>query len=160
MNDLVRTVTQDTVLAVEDAIKGGALPPVELTYDHYFADGVYARVMKAPAGALVIGKAHRTEHLSILLKGSCTITNDDGSVVYAEAPLIVVTPPGKKKMALVHTDMEFVNVHPTMTTDLDEIEKRVIIPEQEYRDMLLASNRAVEELTMKMTTTEVNHVVG
>jgi len=153
MNELTRTSTasQEIICAMQDAIAAGALPPVEITYDHHFADGVYARVMKAPAGTLVIGKAHRTEHISILLKGSCQITDDDGSVHYVEAPMIVVTPPGKKKMALVLTDMEFVNIHPTDTTDLDAIEKKVIIPEEEYRSMLIESERTAKELIMKQT---------
>ena len=144
---LTPELTQEAICAAQDAIHNGALPKVELTYDHYFADGVYVRVMKCPAGALVIGKPHRTEHISILLKGSCTITNDDGTTQFIEAPLIVVTPPGKKKMALVHTDMEFINVHPTETTNLDEIEKRVIIPEEEFRTMLLTAAELTKELT-------------
>lgn len=148
---LTPLITQDTIVSVQEAIKGGALAPVNLTYEHYFADGVYVRMMKCPKGAVVIGKPHRTEHISILLKGSCTITNDDGSTVFIEAPQIAVTPAGKKKMAYVHEEIWFLNVHPTDTTNLDEIEKRVIIPEEEFVEKL----NYAKELLMSITNTEV-----
>lgn len=157
MTDIVevQSISQETICKAQDAILNGALEKVEATYEHYFADGVYARVMKCPAGALVIGKPHRTEHISILLKGSCTITNDDGSLTFLEAPAIAVTPAGKKKMALVHDEMWFVNVHPTTTQDLDEIEKKVIIPEEEFRTMITSSETITKELIMGAKTNEV-----
>lgn len=156
-NELVEVtdLTQDKICTAEDAIRDGAMPIVPLEYEHYFASGCYVRLMKCPAGSLVIGKPHRTEHISILLKGSCTITNDDGSVTFVEAPMIAVTPAGKKKMALVHEDMWFLNVHATETTDLDEIEKKVIIPEEEFRTMLTNSKQITKELLMSTQSKEV-----
>ncbi len=162
MNDIIQSnnITQADICAAQDAIHNGALERVEVAYEHYFADGVYARVMKCPAGALVIGKPHRTEHISILLKGSCTITDDDGTSKYVEAPMIVVSQAGRKKMALVHTDMEFVNIHPTETTNLDEIEKKVIIPEEEFRTMLIKSELKTAELLKDASIKENGNVLG
>jgi len=117
----------------EQAMKSDSrIEPVE---EHYFADGVYARVMKVPAGALVIGKAHRTKHIAIMLKGKANITSQDGTVVELSAPAIFTVEPGAKKVAAVLEEMWFVNIHPTDTEDLDIIESRVIIPEEEHRLM-------------------------
>jgi hypothetical protein len=129
-------VSQEDILAAQDTLMAG--PHGTSETEHYFADGVYCRVMKVPAGSIVIGKAHRTTHISILLKGKASITADDGSISYIEAPGVFVTPAGKKKMALVVEEMWFANIHPTDTEDLEVIEQRVIIPEHEFKDMLEA----------------------
>lgn len=156
MSDLVigkKGFTPDLVLATQDYI-AEKLPPVELQYEHHFGPGVYARVMKAPAGTLVVGKAHREDHICILLKGALTVTLDDGSTKYMQAPAIWTAKGGQKKVGYVHEDLEFVNVHanPTDTADLDEIESKVIIPEEEYR---LALEQSKEVIKMTKNNIEV-----
>lgn len=138
------------VLEIESFVEQ-ALPPVEIETDHYFANGVYARVMKAPAGTVVVGKPHRDDHICVLLKGALTVTLDDGSTKYMKAPAIWVAKGGQKKVGFVHEDLEFVNVHPTDTTDLEVIESKVIIPEEEYK----LSVEHKEVLEMKQNTSEV-----
>jgi len=140
------TLSQEQVCSLQDHISKGALPPVELTYEHHFASGVYGRIMKAPAGTVVVGKPHRTEHLCVLLKGALIVTKDDGSLVEMRAPAVFVAQAGQKKAALVTEDLEFMNVHAVETTDLDEIEKQVIIPEEEFRQMLINTSTVVERL--------------
>lgn len=134
MSEIIRTpiLDQATVLDLQDYVANN-LPTVELDTDHHFAPGVYARVMKAPAGTVVVGKAHRDDHICILLKGSLTVTMENGSTKYMSAPAIWTAKGGQKKVGFVHEDLEFVNVHPTDTEDLDVIESKVIIPEEEYR---------------------------
>lgn len=145
MNAVVQSllVNQDDILRIQDELLKGDTIPDET--EHYFADGVYARLMKAPTNTYVIGKAHRTAHISILLKGKISVTKDDGTVTYMEAPAIYVVPPGKKKMAYVIEEMWFVNIHPTDTEDLDAIESRVIIPEPEYRALLETQKQGLLE---------------
>lgn len=121
------------------------------SYEHYFADGIYGRVMKIPADSYATGKAHRTEHLTILLKGSLAITLDDGTVVVKEAPAVMVTPAGKKKMVYCAEETWVMNVHATESQDLEVIESQVIIPEQEHR-MLLETQRSKE---MRIEQSEV-----
>lgn len=134
MNELVEgfKISQQEIFAVQDALLSGD-DCIEPVLEHYFAEGVYGRLMKVPAGNWVVGKAHRTEHIAIMLKGKATITSDDGTVKLIEAPFMGVIPAGKKKMAYVLEEMWYVNIHPTDTKDLDIIESRVIIPETEYR---------------------------
>lgn len=127
-------ITQEWIHGAQDILK--EYPQIETSEDHYFADGVYARVMKVPAGSIIIGKPHKTEHISIMLKGRALITMDDGSVIEMCAPQIFVVPAGKKKMAEVLEEMWFVNIHPTDTRDLEVIESKVIMPEEEHKALI------------------------
>jgi len=115
---------QDLLSTCDDVIEGETV--------HYFAPGVYVRVLKIPAGNFAVGKAHRTQHVTMLIKGEATITDATGVQHNVHAPFICVSDPGKK-FVYCHTDCEFVNVHPTETQDLEAIEAAVIIPEAEYR---------------------------
>jgi hypothetical protein len=45
------------------------MPQVELETEHYFADGMYARVLFRPKDTLIVGKVHRKEHFYIVAKG-------------------------------------------------------------------------------------------
>lgn len=143
---LQQVLGAEQICALQDAVQAN-LPPVELEYEHLHAPGVYGRIMKAPAGTVVVGKAHRTDHLCVLLKGRLLVTDENGSVVERAAPAAFVSPAGHKKAALVLEDLEFMNVHPASTTDLAQIEAEVIIPEDEYRQMLVNSRSVVTELT-------------
>lgn len=135
MNELTQReefkFNQESLIQMQDFI-GETMPPAEIEFEHIFASGVYARVMKAKAGSIIVGKAHKTDHICILLKGTLTVTMDDGSTKYLTAPDIWVAKAGKKKLGVVHEDLEFVNVHATESTDLSVIEQQMIIPEHEY----------------------------
>lgn len=111
---------------------------VECTLEHKFAEGLYTRILHIPAGTLIIGKRHRNETLNILLKGKMTIyEDDDGSQQkVVEAPYIFTGAPLSKKAGLAHEDSIWVNVHSTTSTDLSEIEREVIISEDDYVKLL------------------------
>ena len=143
---LINKVPQDKVLALQEHFLANG-DTQEGDYEHYFADGMYGRVMKIPAGLYAIGKVHRTKHLFVLLKGSATITNANDELEYIEAPFIRVVPGGAKKLVYCHTECWFLNIHATDVEDLAEIEEKVIMPEDEYKALLLerAADLTVEQ---------------
>jgi len=116
---------------------------------HFFLDGLYIRSLFIPKGSLVVGKRHRKESINVVLNGKVSIYTDvDGKPVRQNeapdikkiiGPDIFVTKPNSKKMIYAHEDTLFCNVHQTASTNLIEIEKEVIIPEQEYLDYMAAS---------------------
>lgn len=109
------------------------MPQAEVRMTHTFADGVYSRERWAPAGTLIIGKRHRHETMSFLMKGTLSVYNELGEETAThEAPKIWVSDVGSKRMTYSHTDTILVTVHPTNETDLEKIEHQFIIPEQEY----------------------------
>lgn len=123
-------------------------PQQKLPMEHLFADGVYVRSMFVPAGSWVTGKAHKTDHICILLDGGLTVTAPDGSLKTIEAPDMWVVPAGEKKLGYFHKDTWFANIHPTDTTDLEVIEQRVTYEPEEYEQLVMA--RALEELTYEV----------
>jgi hypothetical protein len=137
-------LTQEDVCRAQDYCADQV--QAEVRYQHYHADGVYLRVMIIDAGTFVVGKAHRTRHIAQVLKGSCSVTSDDGSVMNLIAPSIFVVEPGRKKMILAHEELWFSNIHPSDTDDLDLIEAKVIVPEEEYRASLLSLQSRLEVL--------------
>lgn len=108
-----------------------ALPPEEqmpiddMTH-HHFATGVYCREMKIPAGVLVVGKLHKTEHLAVLLYGSVQITTETGTVVH-HGPKLMKAPAGTKRVALAITDCSWLAFHAVGDErDVDAIESQFI----------------------------------
>lgn len=108
---------------------------IEVPVVHHFAPGVYMRQMDAKAGTLIVSKMHRTEHLNVLLSGSLTVATENG-IEYLKAPAVIKSMPGTKRIGYFHEDTSWMTVHPTNSTDLEEIEKQVIVPEEEIDQFL------------------------
>jgi quercetin dioxygenase-like cupin family protein len=104
-------------------------PQLELHTDHYFADGMYARVIARPKDAVIVGKVHKREHFYIVTKGKVRVTTDDG-VKDIEAPTVIVSKPGTKRAVWALEDSVCMTVHRTDSTDLDEIEAELIEPDE------------------------------
>ena len=92
---------------------------------HHFAPGVYAREMFMPAGCLITGKIHKTEHLNMLSQGKVSVSNKGESIIM-EAPHTFVSPVGTKRAIYAHEDSTWTTIHVTDLTDPDQIEKEVI----------------------------------
>lgn len=95
---------------------------------HHFADGVYCRELRIPAGTAVIGKMHRHSTLNVLAAGELAVTTPAGPQLL-RAPAIFVSPAGAKKLGVAITDCVFLNVHASHETDLEKLEAELIDPE-------------------------------
>ena len=126
----------DAVRNVQQQITDNA-ELIDVPVEHHFAPGVYMRQMNAKAGTLVVSKMHRTEHMNILLTGALTVATEDG-ITYLKAPVILKSMPGTKRIGYFHEDSSWITVHPTQSTDLEEIEQQVIVPDEEI-DQFLAT---------------------
>jgi quercetin dioxygenase-like cupin family protein len=120
---------------------------------HYFAPidpkygcGAYAREIFIPKGHVIIGKIHRHEHLTFLLKGKISISTESGKQ-YLEAPCTFVSEAGVKRAAYAEEDTIWTTVHLTRhlgEDNLDKIEDEVIAPT--YQEMgLIADTKELEE---------------
>jgi hypothetical protein len=105
------------------------MPQVELPTEHYFADGMYCRVLFRPAGTLIVGKVHRKEHFYVVCSGTIKVTTDDG-VQEITGPKVIVSSPGTKRAVLALTDATCLTVHRTESRDVEEIEREIIEPEE------------------------------
>ena len=116
---------QATVYDLDEMLQGCEDKITELKVKHYFAPGVYAREALLPAGSVVVGKTHKTEHLNIISQGHCTV-HCMGEVLEIHGPYTFVSKVGAKKAVYSHTDVIWTNIHVTNEVDLDKIEQEVI----------------------------------
>jgi hypothetical protein len=92
------------------------LPQVDCPVTHHFAPGVYMREMFAPAGVLLTGAVHKTQHLSILTKGRICILNGEDRLELV-APATVLSPAGVKRAIYALEDSVWVTIHATNETN-------------------------------------------
>ncbi len=117
MNDLSR----DDVQRFEAHML--SMPQIEIPTAHDFCDGMYARSIKIPKGAIISGYIHKKDNLNICAKGKIAIYNPDlGSVRVFEAGDIIVSPPGTKRVGYAHEDSVWVTILKTEETDIRVIE--------------------------------------
>ena len=100
------------------------LPQVDCREEHFFAPGLYIRQITIPAGVLVVGHEHKTEHVNIMLKGRVTIATAEG-VATLVAPMTFIAPKGRK-VAFALEETVWQNVHATEERDLSKIEEAFI----------------------------------
>lgn len=108
--------------------KMGELPQTQCPLKHHFAPGVYLREIFMPAGTVVIGKIHKTEHFNIISRGVCTLHHEDGRREVLSAPMTFVSGPGVQKVLTIHADTVWTTVHVTPETDLEKLESLLIEP--------------------------------
>jgi len=97
------------------------LPQVECTEKHYFGPGMYVKEVTMPAGSVIVGKPHKTEHLCVMLQGRMQLLKEDGSVVELVAPTTFVGKPGRKVAHIIET-VVFQNIFATDETDVEKLE--------------------------------------
>jgi len=109
---------REQVQQIEDMMQG--MPPAFLPIKHYFANGMYAREMTMPAGAIVTGAIHKTTHFCILSQGRVRVMSEDG-IDELVAPAIIISQPGTKRAIHALEDTVWTNIHATNETDLDKL---------------------------------------
>jgi hypothetical protein len=114
-------------------------PQLELRHENYFSLGVYARALYIPKDTILTGKIHKYPQLNLLMQGAMQVLVGE-EVKQIEAPFIVNSPAGTKRIAHALTDCLWVTVHGTNLTDVDEIETHFIAQDEDE------FQRFVEEL--------------
>lgn len=117
------------------------MPQIELPTDHYFnVDGMYGRVCHFNAGELAVGKVQRFAHFFIVIKG-CFMVGQQR----CEAGTVIIGRPNANRAVLALEDSICMTVHRTKLTDLEKIEKKLII--RDRNAIFAASNKLkVKEL--------------
>lgn len=95
-------------------------PQVDLPIRHYFAPGLYAREMFIPAGTVLTGAVHKTEHLAVFV-GDITVWTDEG-MQRLTGHCTFVSKPGTKRVGYAHADTWCTGFFPTDKTDVAELE--------------------------------------
>lgn len=127
---------RDAIFRLEDKLKD--MPQAEIEVIHRFAPGVYTREMIVPAGTLMTGMIHKTEHISIFLEGRMIIPHEGGSKEIV-APMVENALPGVKRVGLALERVRWITVHPTEETDIKALETLLVTNDpnevKQLRDM-------------------------
>lgn len=133
------------IFAMQDII--GQAPAVPMPVQNHFAPHVYMREIFMPAGTLIVGKMHRTEHFNIITQGVVRLINADDTISEVRAGDVFISKPGVKKVLYIVEDTRWLTVHPTDTVDDKELEAELIVPEEDLRDG--EGNLLVDEAIVK-----------
>lgn len=132
---ILSNAQEHLVSAVEIQEQVAQLPQVEIPIFHHFAPNLYMRQMEVMAGTLMVTKMHKTEHFLIVLKGSATILDSNG-LMHVQAPQVIKTQIGTKRVIYFHEDSAWLTTHPTSETDLGAIEEQLIVPDNQINQFL------------------------
>ena len=92
---------------------------------HHFSSGLYAKETQIPAGVLLTQHVHSFDHLSALMKGTCTVTVD-GRTTYHEAPEFLTIRAGQAHEVYAMTDVVWACLHATDETDPERIDHVIL----------------------------------
>jgi len=140
-----RDIIQNAAKSMIEKIESGEMVEQECPVIHRFSPGLYLREILMPKGTRIIGKIHATEHFNVVLTGSCTVITAEGREEIT-APYTFISKAGVQKVVIVHEDCRWQTLHVTDKTDLDEIEKDVIVEDYDHLlvDGLLNTAKGIE----------------
>jgi len=137
----------------------GEYPQTEIAVTNTFSGGVYAREIFIPKGTTVIGKVHLTEHLNICLKGDLTFLTVDGPK-RIKGPMMFSAPAGTKKLAYANEDSIWVNVHPALCDDPEQIVDALTVDSYADLDRLLSKADLEYKVAQFGFTPELMHEIS
>lgn len=113
------------------------VPQESCPVQHHFGPGIYIREVHLPAGIMVIGHEHKDAHTNLFLSGKLNLYQDDGSCQTLEAPMLFVSPPGRK-MAYTLTPCVWQNIYATTETDIQALEDTLFAKSREFESAVAA----------------------
>lgn len=105
---------------------------IECPVTHHFGPGIYIREVFMPAGAYVMGHAHKCENMNVMIKGKMAVCVD-GEAKVIEGPCIFTGGPGRK-FAYIIEDTIFQNIYATTETDVDVLESMFVEKSDAWTD--------------------------
>ena len=100
-------------------------PLIQCEEKHHFGPGLYIKEVTMPAGALIVGKVHKVEHMCVMLTGRMILVQEDGTRTELVAPATFVAKPGRKVAYIIETTV-FQNIYATDETDVEKLENMFV----------------------------------
>ena len=101
------------------------IPLIQCEEAHHFGPGIYIKEVTMPAGAVIVGKVHKVEHMCVMLTGRMILVQEDGSKQELIAPATFVAKPGRKVAYIIETTV-FQNIYATDETDVEKLENMFV----------------------------------
>jgi hypothetical protein len=105
----------------------------EISTIHRFGGGLYIREAHYPAGTLVVGLEHVSEHMNVLLKGSLKVIDTDGDPQILVAPHMFVAKAGSK-LGLTLEDVVWQNIYVSNSTDVEYLESILFVTPDDLKE--------------------------
>jgi hypothetical protein len=130
LREQLPAVTYDSLKRLEQAVIDN-LEPVDCPLQHEYIDGVYVRKGLIPAGTVIVGEIHATEHIVIIVTGRILVVSEEGGRKEFVAGDMFVSGPGTKRAGYALEDTICINVHTNKENDrdLDVLKAKLILPE-------------------------------
>lgn len=96
------------------------LPQADCAIVNHFAHGIYAREMTIPAGVVLTGAVHKTEHLNIISAGRIVVAGN-GTRTEICAPCTFVSKPGTQRAGYALETTVWTTIHATEETDVEKL---------------------------------------
>lgn len=147
MNDIEKTASiSDLKESMSQAIAAGTVTQVDPPLEHFYAPGLYGRRIFVQGGTAIVTKIHKSEHITVALKGHCTVVDGKGNKTEVIAPMVFVTKPGTRRAVYAHDDVEWLTVHACEKKELDAIEAALVcdsfeeLDREDYKKVLTQYN--------------------
>lgn len=123
--------------SMKAAINEGELIQIVPPLEHYHTPELYGRRIFVPAGATVVTKVHKAEHITVALKGHCVVVDEVGQRHDVVAPEVFITKPGTQRAVYAVTDTEWLTVHACKEQIVENIEKILVCDTMDEYDHFL-----------------------
>lgn len=102
------------------------LEDLEASAKRYFCNGVYIKELLVPAGTLMVGKVHKTEHLVVMTCGDVSVMTPD-KIFRLTGHNVFNSSAGMKRVGYFHEDTMWMNVHASHgITNSDEMDDYLV----------------------------------
>jgi len=115
-------------------------PQVDCPITHRFGPNIYIREVVIPAGTLVMGHSHKTEHMNVILAGRIAVVID-GDTTVMEGPASFTAPAGRKVLYAID-EVIMQNIHVTAETDVYALEDQLVDKSDAWKANEIASSTA------------------
>ena len=112
--------------SMEESVHNGEHEKIEPPVEHFHTPDLYGRRIFVPGGTAIVTKVHKTEHITVALRGHCTVVDEDGVKQEVIAPAVFITKPGTQRAVYAHDDVEWVTVHACKEQDMDRVEAALV----------------------------------
>ncbi len=91
--------------------------------NHEFTDGIYTRTIYMPAGCVVVGHLHKTQHRNVILSGAAVVVMN-GERVAVQAGDVITSDAGVRKVLFIEEDCRWMTIHanPENVRDIEVLE--------------------------------------
>jgi hypothetical protein len=105
------------------------LPAAACRLNCYLLPGMYVKELTIPAGVVLSGHTHLTEHAFIVSKGDHSFWTAETGAVRVQAPFFGITKPGTRRIGFSHEETVWTTFHPNPDNlTAEEMDRLILSP--------------------------------